>query len=367
MKILHYIPSLDFSSGGPATSIQTLSKELGKSVELHIVTHFSEQMALVENAQIHYLSNSLVQLRQIKKQWLQLLKAIQPDVVQVNCCWIPLCAFTQKWAQRAGYKVVLTPRGMLEPWILQRHYWTRKLPALWLYQKNAIKNADCIHATAESEKENILRLKYNNNIVVVPNGIEVKNIAIKSDWTKTKTILYLSRIHPKKGIELLIDTVERIKDVLSGYKFIIAGEGEADYIRSLQNRIQEKELQSFFDFVGGVYGDAKWDLYHQADVFILPTYSENFGNVVVEALACGTPVITTTGTPWQELETHRCGWWIDNGVSTIAKTLTEAVGLSEEDYRPMGIRGRELIMNNYSVEIVAQKMKQLYEDSMIEK
>jgi glycosyltransferase involved in cell wall biosynthesis len=250
---------------------------------------------------------------------------------------------------------------MLEPWIIQRHHWTRKVPALYLYQKKAVQTANYIHTTAESEKRNLLQLGYNDKIYLIPYGIESRNITIKSSWKKTKTILYLSRIHPKKGIERLIDAAVQIKDVLYGYKIIIAGEGDIPYIQSLKNRIQEQNVENIFDFVGGVYDEKKWTLFHNADVFILPTYSENGGIVVIEALASGTPVITTKGTPWQELNTQHCGWWIDNDVNTIAKTLKEAIALPEEEYRQMGIRGQKLIKENYSIEIVAQKMKQLYE------
>jgi glycosyltransferase involved in cell wall biosynthesis len=361
MKIIHYIPSIDHSSGGTTTYMQLLSKELGKLVELHIVTHRSKQPVTIENAQIYYLSNSLFRLYSVKKQWQKLLKDIRPDMVHINCCWIPFCALTQKWAQQSGYKVVLTPHGMLEPWIIKRHYRTRKMPALYLYQKKAVQTADYIHATAESEKRNLLQLGYNDKICVIPNGVETEHISIKSSWEKTKTILYLSRIHPTKGIELLIDAVAQIKDVLIDYKIIIAGEGDIRYIQSLKDRIQKQNIENIFDFVGGIYGKKKWTLFHNADVFILPTYSENFGLVVAEALASCTPVITTKGTPWEELNTHRCGWWIDNDVNTIAKTLKEAIALSEEEYKQMGVRGRELITENYSIEIVAQKMKQLYE------
>jgi glycosyltransferase involved in cell wall biosynthesis len=206
-----------------------------------------------------------------------------------------------------------------------------------------------------------LQLGYNYRICVIPNGIEIENISIKSSWKKTKTILYLSRIHPKKGIELLIDAIARIKDVLVGYKIIVAGEGDIHYIQSLKNRIQEQNVESVFDFVGGVYGETKWALFQKADIFILPTYSENFGIVVAEALASGTPVIASKGAPWQELNTHRCGWWIDNDINTIAKTLKEAVALPEEEYRQMSIRGRQLMKNNYSIETVAHKMMRLYQ------
>lgn len=92
----------------------------------------------------------------MKKEWKTLLQEIHPDIIHINCCWMPGCAFTQKWAQQLGYKVVLTPHGMLEPWIIKRHHWTKKIPALLLYQKRAIIKADYLHATAKSEKENLL-------------------------------------------------------------------------------------------------------------------------------------------------------------------------------------------------------------------
>ncbi|MCL1943335.1 MAG: glycosyltransferase [Candidatus Azobacteroides sp.] len=360
MKILHYIPSLDCSSGGTTTYMQLLAKELGKSVGLHIATHFSTQQVPIENAQIHYLSASLLQIRRIKKQWQELLTTIRPDTVHVNCCWMPLCALTQKWSQQLGYKVILSTHGMLDPWIMKRNYITRKLPALWLYQKKAVKKADYIHATSELERDNLLQIGYNKNIAVIPNGVNVNNIEIKTCWKKNKTILYLSRIHHQKGIELLIQAIIQSKDAFNNYKFIIAGNGDEVYINSLKEVIQRAELITLFDFVGGVYGDKKWELFQKADIFVLPTYSECFGIVVAEALACGTPVITSKGTPWHELETHRCGWWIDNDVNTIAETLKEAIALSQEEYQQMGIRGRELIKNNYSIEIVAGKMTQLY-------
>jgi glycosyltransferase involved in cell wall biosynthesis len=171
----------------------------------------------------------------------------------------------------------------------------------------------------------------------------------------------LSRIHPKKGIELLIDAIVQIKDILDGYKIVIAGEGDDGYIQSLKNRIQKHNVEIFFDFTGGIYGDKKWKLFQQSDIFILPTYSENFGIVIAEALASGTPAIVSKGAPWQELNTHRCGWWIDNDVETITKTLKEAISLSEEEYQQMGIRGRELMENNYSIEVITQKMMHLYQ------
>lgn len=360
MKIIHFIPSIDRSSGGVGSYIQLLSKELGKLCDLYIVTANSVNPLQIENAKVITIQTKLTQLLQMKKEWLNLLSQIQPDLVHINCCWMPQSAFTQKWAQKIGYKAILSPHGMLEPWIISRHYWTKKIPALLLYQKAAVVHADCIHATAESEKENLLRLKYNNKIEVIANGIDTENIEIKKNWERKKKILFLSRIHVKKGIEILLEAVAMIKEQISDYTINIAGEGDAEYVASLIKKAQELGIEKMVNFCGGVYGDKKWELFKEADVFVLPTYSENFGIVIGEALASGTPVITTKGTPWIELKTRNCGWWTEIGTEHIKKALLSFITLSTEELKEMGLNGRKLVKEKYSSQEVANQMYNLY-------
>jgi len=358
MTVLHYIPSLDRTSGGTTAYIQLLGKALGELVELHIVSHVSKNVVEMPNCKIHFISLSL--FGSMKKEWLKLLEDIQPDIVHVNCCWTPQCAFTQKWAQAKGYKVVLTPHGMLEPWIMARNYWTRKLPALLLYQKAAMRKADMLHATANSEKANLLKLGYNNDITVIPNGIEPNKITLKTSWNSTKSILFLSRVHVKKGIELLMEAVALLKEQMVNYKVIIAGEGDETYIQQLKQKAGELGVSTIIQFTGGVYGEQKWKLFQKADFFVLPTYSENFGIVVAEALASGTPVITTTGTPWQELSIEKCGWWIDLNIENLTNTITKALLLSSEELKEMGVNGRKLVEEKYDIKVVAVEMVKLY-------
>ena len=157
MKIIHFIPSIDRTSGGIGSYMQLLAKELGKLCELYIVTGNTTHQLKIENATVLYIPCNIEQDCSMKREWEMILNNVKPDLIHINCCWMPCCALTQKWAQKKGYKVILTPHGMLEPWIMKRNYWTKKLPALLLYQKSAIKSANCIHATAESEKQNILK------------------------------------------------------------------------------------------------------------------------------------------------------------------------------------------------------------------
>lgn len=359
MKVIHYIPTIDRNWGGTTAYMQLLANELGKLTELHIFTHASENPVDIQNCQIHNLA-TIKHPTEFKRQFQFLIKEIQPDVFHVNGCWTPGCALTQKWAQAMGIKVVLTPHGMLEPWILARHYWTRKVPALLLYQKTAVKKADCLHATAVSEKENLLKLGYNHRIEIIPNGIEVDRISLKNNWERKKRILFLSRIHVKKGIEFLLEAAAILKDKLEDYVIEIAGEGEKEYIAQLKQKAKELQIESLVQFCGGVYGNQKWKLFQEADVFVLPTFSENFGIVVAEALACGTPVITTKGTPWKELGTTHCGWWTEIGTQPLADALNKFLQLSTQELEAMGRNGRKLIEQKYSSRKMAEDMVELY-------
>lgn len=360
MKILHFIPSIDRSSGGVGSYIQLLAKELGKLCDLYIATEKSEHQLPIENARIITIPSHWTQYYAMKKAWKELLDRLHPDLVHVNCCWMPQSAWAQQWAQTAGYKVILSPHGMLEPWIIARHYWIKKVPALWLFQKQAVCKADYLHATAESEKMNLLKLGYNNRIAVVANGIDVEHIALKSNWKRKKKILFLSRIHIKKGIEFLLEAIANLKRQLQGYTVYIAGEGEIEYINQLKNKVNQLQITDIVEFCGGVYENKKWNLFRDADLFILPTYSENFGIVVAEALACGTPVITTKGTPWYELETNHCGWWIELKIESLIESLKEFLQTSEQELETMGCNGRRLIEKKYSSHKVAADMLHLY-------
>lgn len=361
MRIIHYIPSIDRMAGGTSTYMQVLAKPLGRSAEVHIVTHRSENPLRMENSIVHYIPRYNPLSAKWRRTVLSLLDAVKPDIVHVNCCWMPDCAAIQRLAQKHGYKVVLTPHGMLEPWIIKRHYWTRKLPAFWLYQKAAIQRADCLQATAESEKKNLLKLGYNNNIKVVRLGIDADGIEMKRSWRKSRQILFLSRVHVKKGINYLVEAAVQLREELRGYRIIVAGEGDADYVASLKRQIADCGLQDIIEFVGGVYGERKWELFRSSDFFVLPTHSENFGLAIAEALASGTPVTTTVGTPWEDLNSSNSGAWIEVGTQPLVDAMRRFLALSETELEKMGRNGRRLIETKYSARVMAEEMMRVYE------
>lgn len=251
--------------------------------------------------------------------------------------------------RRAGVKYVLAPRGMLEPWSL-RQKWLKKRLARWLYQDRDLKGAAALHATAESEAAQFRRLGFRNAVFVSPNGVNLPAAALSrsvADGSR-KRALFMSRMHPKKGVMELVEAWGSAADWECELVYTVHSDFEREYEEKVRSRVAELGLEDRFFFTGALDDERKWEAYARADLFVLPTYSENFGIVVAEALWAGLPVITTKGTPWHDLETAACGWWTDVGVAACAEALNRARSLSREDLLAMGARGHDLVAEKYT-------------------
>lgn len=360
MKVLHYIPTIGKSGGGVSTYLQILTQSLGQFVNLHIVTRISKDDLALENCTIHYIEKSIKHPIRMKQQFYHLLEEIHPDVVHVNGCWMLQCSWIIFWAKKAGYPVVLSPHGMLEPWDIKKNYWTKKLPALILYQRKSIQISNIIVATSESEQKNLLSLGYNLNIQVVPNGIFTENIKCKESWEEKKQILFLALYRKNKGIDILMQAIAKLKANLLGWKVIIAGI-ESDYtIEDLNIMATNLGVSDLVNITGPLFGEDKWNAYKNSDIFILPTLNENFGIVIAESYLCGTPVITTKGAPWEIIEKYKCGWWIDRDVNSLINALLDFISTTSQERMQMGLTGAKLVKENFSSSIVAEKMIELY-------
>lgn len=143
--------------------------------------------------------------------------------------------------------------------------------------------------------------------------------------------------------------------------YTVNGDFEREYEAKVRARVNELGLENQFVFTGALNDDEKWQAYARADLFVLPTYSENFGIVVAEALYAGIPVISTKGTPWRELKENKCGWWIDTGVEPLIKALSESTAFDVEALREMGANGRKLVEGKYTWDAVVKNMIAGYE------
>ncbi|TAM53876.1 MAG: glycosyltransferase [Acidobacteria bacterium] len=272
--------------------------------------------------------------------------------------WLPSNHSVAKVARTLGIPLVISPLGMLFPWT-RRHKPFKKRVAWGLYQRRDLQSASALHATSWQEFEALRALGLRQPVAVVPNAFELPPEDLRSPRSNDPRIaLFLSRLTPKKGLDSLLRVWRALRP--QGWRLVIAGPDEGGYGARLLKQWQVEGQDSAVECIGPVWGQEKWRLIRTASVFVLPSRSENFGVVIAEALASGVPVITTKETPWQEIEHHRCGWWIDGGDEALSVALGEAITLSGAELDQMGARGKVLIEQEFSSITMARRMIAVY-------
>lgn len=309
------------------------------------------------------------------------------DLVHIHALWAPSLHRVSRWADRSRIPVVWSPHGMLTAWAMNNKKWKKRL-GWWLYQKRDLRQARLLHATAESEVEDIRRMGLKNDVVVAPLGVRFSSqIQSRSSVKQNnpRILLFVSRVQRKKGLLNLLEAWSLLPvDLRKDWKIRIVGPDQEGHTAELKQRCDALQISwvdissTPFDhsavktfeysnnsysveFVGPKFGDELTQEYASADLFVLPTHSENFGVVVVESLAQGVPVICTKGAPWEELETEKCGWWIDVGIPPLVSALRESLQLSSEKRYVMGENGRCLVERIYAWSSVGKAMIHGYE------
>jgi glycosyltransferase involved in cell wall biosynthesis len=351
LRVLHTVAGLEPDSGGPSRTVPTLCDALamaGSYVHLVVPAYNGSKEAAIQSkpkiANVSWVKGYAVRearlsvVPQFRTALTHVCHEQNVQLMHDHGLWLPVNHTSARVARTMHLPRVVSPRGMLEPWALSYRAWKKRV-AWYLYQYRDLRAARLLHATGMQEAENIRRLELRQPIAVIPNGIELPPFKARSNRnTDSRTILFLGRIHPIKGLLNLVQAWRCV--IRADWKLVIAGPDEDGHRWDVETAIRQAGLEQCVEFTGSVEGETKVALFRRADVFVLPSFSENFGVVVAEALASGVPVIATKGTPWEGLVAHRCGWWVDVGVEPLAAALREATALSDEERRAMGERGR---------------------------
>ena len=360
MKVLHVIGSISRTGGGPSRSSQGLVAALrGQGIEAWLMTLKRGEEPWIKGVD-KFVNGGKFE---------DALQQVRPDIVHLHGIWqveLHRCAVI---CQRRGIPYVIAPRGMLEPWSLKTK-WLKKRIARFLYQDGDLKKAAALHATAESEAEQFRKLGFKNPVFISPNGVNLPERQIEAKVSgegERRRALFVSRMHPKKGVLELVESWGRVRP--KGWQcelvYTLNGDEERAYEAQVKKRVCELGLEDKFLFTGPLNDERKWEAYARADFFVLPTYSENFGIVVAEALYAGLPVITTKGTPWSDLVTSNCGWWIDLPERTgqwaaLDNALREATATPTAELHSRGQKGRRLVESKYAWPAAAKAMVEGY-------
>jgi glycosyltransferase involved in cell wall biosynthesis len=368
MKYIHILPAISNEASGPSYSVTRLCETLigsGKNVSLATLEWNSQFLtqSYVYRFPLSYGPRRLGRSTELEKWLIDEAKAGDLSLLHNHGMWQMNAIYPGKIAKKYNIPLIVSPRGTMSSWAMNSGSYFKKI--FWyLLQKPSIKSAVCFHATAFHEYNDIRRLGFQQPIAIIPNGVDIP-FTFEKKIKENNTLLFLGRINPVKGIDLLLRAWKTLQVRFPNWKLLIVGDdagyySSSGYLAKMKSLATDLALRRV-EFYGPLYGEAKWKTYFEAELFVLPTYSENFGMSVAEALASGTPSIVSKGAPWSDLEIHGAGSWVEIGLDPLINALEINMSHSPELLREMGARGREWMIRDYSWAKIGNQMSAVYE------
>jgi glycosyltransferase involved in cell wall biosynthesis len=387
LKILHVIPSVAQRYGGPSQAIFTMCRALqDQGTKVLIATTNADgngELPVTLGEKIVYQDVATIFFA---RQWNEALKYSRPlslwlerninnfDLAHIHAVFSHACVAAARACRKNGVPYLVRPLGTLDPWSLKQKSVRKRL--FWhLGVKQALAGAAAIHYTSDEEKRLAEAGLGLSSGVVVPNALDLSFTnhqtgrrtgafdASQSEIGNSPYVLALSRIHPKKGFELLIESFAALKKsgLFGSWRLVFAGDGDAEYVNQLKALARRRGLNGDALFVGWLEGDSKYAALKDASLLAMPSYQENFGISLIEAMACGVPVLVSPHVNLApEIEKAGAGWVAALGENELTGALAEALG-SEQERRRRGNNGRELA-GSYGAAEVATKLIDLYRD-----
>lgn len=289
----------------------------------------------------------------------ELPPSVMRSVVHIHGIWTPFefRAFREARMRRAT--IVMSPHGALEPWAFD-HKPVKKRLAWWFYQKRLLQLADLIVVNSEQEKQRLRELGLKPPIATIPNGVELDGFSANSaTQQRERVVLFFSRIDPKKGVTDLIDAWRLLAD-RHGHRLRIHGHGDPAYVERIKKIIADSGCNDIA-LMPPIFGPERWNVFARASIYVLPSYSENFGITIAEALTAGLPVITTRATPWECLVRERLGWIVDNNVSQLRDALTAAIRLEPSKLEGLRSNAQAYARQHFGWPAIAQRYAEIYD------
>lgn len=361
MRILQTISGFGAHSGGTSTctyDLLTAMHRMGCQVDL--MTIKTDDLMGHGESWIKALDNDCISPYGYSRNMNRYLRQTNYDLYHTNGMWMHCNHETCVAARRKEKPYIITPHGMLYPQALARSAWKKELLLTWGGVDKDLMEAACIHCTCLEEMKHYRALGYRNAVAVIPNPVPIPDFVneLKNERS-IKRIGFLGRLHSRKNVEALIKAWKLLNTKTQNAQLIIMGKGDEEYETMLKTYMKQQHLQNV-EFIGFVTGRDKFQQLASLTALCVPSDFENFGMIVTEALSVGTPVIASLGTPWEELNTRHCGYWVSNDVQTLVETIEKVLSLPAEEITAMGENGKRLVQERYRDTQVAGMMAQLY-------
>ena len=377
LNVLHITPSMSPSWGGPANVVSELTSELVRQgVKCEIVTTHGYRVGTgqipTSDVPVTSFATTLVARywtgysRELSRLLMESMTGF--DLIHVHEIWnypafAAFCA-----ARRHKLPFVVTIHSELSAWSLRQKALKKRLYRLCLLDR-MLRNAATIHAITNAEKEQVLKLGFENPIIVVPNGIEPSTFETLPSTHRfierfpklkgKRVILFLGRLHPKKGLDILARSFSSIAKRFEDIVLLVVGPDKFGTQEKMEAILSSEDLLDRTVFTGLLTGEDKLAAMNCADLFVLPSYSDVLGIAVLEAMAARLPVVITEGCEFPEVSEHGAGLVVEADEAQIAEAITTL--LSDADLcKRMGQQGHKLVTERYTWQVAAATMVNLY-------
>jgi len=376
MRVLHVIPGLDNSSGPTHVVVNLTENQAaqGVAVSLFYVAEEPGGPPLPTRDLVETVCFPLTCCRRwaYSRALGRALKerAREFDIVHIHSVWMYPTAAAAYTCLREDVLYIVRPLGSYEPWCLRRNPLIKRAYAAVL-ERRLLNRAAAIHVLTSAEATQVRNFGIIAPMVVIPNGAD-PNVRVGTQEVHAfrerlglaegqQVVLFLSRIHPKKGLLHLMDAWAGLRRDFPDWLLIVAGPDQNGHRAEVEHLARDLELHNAVLFTGPLYGDDKLAALAAADFFVLPSFSEGFSMAVLEAMACGLPVLITPGCNFPEVAERGAGVVVEPTAEATERGLRQLMALTDSERRAMGQRGRQLIEEKYTWDKVAKQMIQVYE------
>lgn len=367
MKVLIFTYSITRAAGGVFDAVRDLfTNNTFASHNLKIFSfydeHVKEDLPSWQGLPIQlFKAGPLLFSSEIKRA---LLKE-NSDILHMEALWRYPQLLMTAWKKHKKVPIVCSPHGMLDPYIINNQGWLKRLVSKLFFQKS-LEAVDCYHALCQKEYEDIRAYGLKQPVAIIPNGINMPDPNLKFEKTDNKKhLLYLGRLHKKKGVDLLIKAVADIKDenaaLLDSWQIDLVGWDHENCKAELERIVAENHLEDMVVFHGGLFGKDKQRMYATADGYILPSHGEGLPMTVLEAWSWKLPVIMTPECHLPEGYDAEAAIRINDNVVSVKNGLMKFFGMDDKERKVIGQRGYDLVSEKFTWNASTKKMIEVYE------